>query len=176
MLDTRRAFENKWWNIREDTVVLPDGSQAKHYVRERAGASMVFALTKKNNVVLVDQYRHAQKTRFLELPAGLIEEGETPLETAVRELEEETGFTSDVVSNVLAIPMSQGYDTGLLHVFLAKNCVKEKDLRHEPTEDIKVVEMPLSEYKEMLLAGRLKHGISDAVAGYACLARLGELR
>ena len=173
---TRTAFDNKWWQIKEEEVVLPSGKEIKYYVRERLGAAITFPLTKGNQVVLLDQYRHAKRSRFMEFPAGTIEQGQTPEENAEAELQEETGYVSSSIKKMAEIPFSPGYETGLIHFFVATECSREKETNHEATEDIKVLTMPMAEYKRKLLSGQIKHGVCDRLAGFMALNYLGELK
>src|SRR5579872_3649919 len=87
--------------LREDTVELPDGTIVERYfVRESRGFVVIFALTPDRRVVLVRQYKHGIGRVVLELPAGAIDPGETPMETARRELSEETGYEADSMEQV----------------------------------------------------------------------------
>jgi 8-oxo-dGTP pyrophosphatase MutT (NUDIX family) len=78
--------------IRVDTCELPDGQTIHAHVLEYDDEVMVFALTKHQEVVLIKQYRHGVQKAIVELPGGSVDEGESPLEAAKRELMEETGY------------------------------------------------------------------------------------
>ncbi len=78
--------------LKRDTVVLPNGQQAEREYLEHPGAVAVFAFTAPDTVLLVEQFRYPLHRTFLEVPAGKIDAGETPLATAQRELQEETGY------------------------------------------------------------------------------------
>ena len=80
--------------LRKDRIELPDGRTIDdYYVRESRGFVVIFATTLDRRVVLVRQYKHGIGKVLLELPAGAIDPGETPLQTAQREFTEETGYT-----------------------------------------------------------------------------------
>ena len=92
ILKSKRIIDNKYLKVRQDTVRLPDGTiYNDYYVREEKGWSAIFCLTEDGKVVLNRQYKHGIGEIVLELPAGRIEEGESPEESIKRELEEETG-------------------------------------------------------------------------------------
>jgi ADP-ribose pyrophosphatase len=85
-IDSRTVFRGKLLHVLDDAVRLPDGrSSAREYVRH-PGAVMMLPLTGDGKVVLVRQYRYALKRHFIEIPAGKMEAGEDPLDTARREL------------------------------------------------------------------------------------------
>lgn len=87
------VVDSRYLKLRKDTIELPDGSViADYYVRESRGFSIIFALTGEERVILVRQYKHGIGKVLLELPAGAIDPDEQPLQTAVREFAEETGY------------------------------------------------------------------------------------
>src|SRR5271165_6107479 len=87
------AIETPHLRLRRDAIVLPGGQRIEnYYVRESRGFSVIFAQDAAERVVLVRQYKHGIGREVLELPAGAIDPGETPIDCARRELEEETGY------------------------------------------------------------------------------------
>jgi 8-oxo-dGTP pyrophosphatase MutT (NUDIX family) len=83
--------------LRKDCIELPDGRTIEdYYVKESRGFVVIFAMTPDRRVVLVRQYKHGIDKVLLELPAGAIDPGETPLQTAQREFTEETGYTGSM--------------------------------------------------------------------------------
>src|SRR5687767_11805870 len=97
VLQSDYVLDNKFWRIRRDQVRLPDGSLYDYYRREHEGWAGILCLTEDNKIVLIRQYRHGLGEVVIELPAGAVDPGEDPGETAKRELEEETGYqTNDI--------------------------------------------------------------------------------
>ncbi len=90
-------YETPWYSGGYDLVEQPDGSQKRYYWAELPPAAVIVART-ETDVVMVDQYRPAIREQCLELPAGLLENGETYTEAGARELREETGFQAAGVS------------------------------------------------------------------------------
>lgn len=87
------AIDSPHLKLRKDRVELPNGGVIEdYYVRESRGFVIVFAMTAEKRVVLVRQYKHGIGKVLLELPAGAIDPGETPEQTAAREFAEETGY------------------------------------------------------------------------------------
>lgn len=88
-------YKTPFGNLRKDTCQLPDGQVIdSYYVHEYADWVNAIVLSKEGEIVLVEQYRHPGNDLFLEIPAGKMEEGETPEEAIIREVREETGFIS----------------------------------------------------------------------------------
>ena len=81
--------------LRVDTVEVPNKGYKKREIIEHKGAVGIVAITNEKKIVLVKQYRKAIEKELYELPAGKMEIGETPLECAIRELKEETGYSTD---------------------------------------------------------------------------------
>ena len=82
-----------WLNVRQEVVELPNGTQIPAwFVMDFPNWVNVIAITKEGDFVMIDQYRHALGETHYELVAGVVDEGETPLQAAMRELSEETGY------------------------------------------------------------------------------------
>ena len=99
------------------------------------------AVDADGQVLLVRQPRPAVETHLLELPAGLVDPGEQPIETARRELEEETGFTAQHLEPLLRFYTSPGFCTELLHIFVATD-LQEGAAHPDEGEEIELVRMP----------------------------------
>lgn len=95
-IESKYLYETPFGNLRKDSCELPNGNSIDdYYVNEYADWVNAVVITKENQIVLVEQYRHAGKDFFLEVPAGKMEENESSEEAILREVKEETGFTSD---------------------------------------------------------------------------------
>lgn len=130
------------------------------------GASAVLPLTAEGEVVLVRQEREAVGERLLEIPAGLLDvEGESPEDTARRELEEETGYRAGSIESLGRIHTSPGFVDEVCHLFLARDCSR----RGDPEEEIEVVTMPIGEAMAMVDRGEITD--SKTVAALLLAAR-----
>ena len=105
---------------------------------EHPGAVAIVAVDGDEMVTLVRQRREAARKRLLELPAGTLEEGESPLESARRELEEETGLSGGAWRELAAFYTTPGFCREHMHVFLAEG-VEPGEPRPEDDEDLELV-------------------------------------
>lgn len=164
-LSSREIYDGRIVTLRVDTLAMPGGGTADREICGHDNAVGVVALDEQDRITLVHQYRHAVGDRLWELPAGLCDvEGEEPLETARRELVEETGLEAEHWRPVIEIVPSPGFCTERVHVFLATGLrgVTQPDVEHEEA-DMQVRQMPLTEAVDAVLDGRIVNGI--AVAG-----------
>lgn len=112
-------YKGKILDVELHQVELPDGSTSTREILKHNGAVAVLALTKDNEVILVEQYRKAIESNALEIPAGKLELDEDPLEAAVRELEEETGYKveQDQFEKIFDLHPAIGYSSELIVIY-----------------------------------------------------------
>lgn len=140
--------------MRLDEVEFPSGRRAVFEVVEHRGAVAMVALTAEGHVLLVRQFRQAVGAELLEVPAGTIEPGETPLACARRELAEEVGRAADRWEALTAFYPSPGVLSEELHVFLAEGLRPAAAPREE--EDLRVESMPLEDAYRRIGAGEIR--------------------
>jgi ADP-ribose pyrophosphatase len=155
------VFSGKLLRVRRDVVRLPDGAQAvREYVRH-PGAAVMVALFEDGRVLLERQFRYPHGRDFLELPAGKLEPGEPHLETAKRELLEETGYLAAEWRRLGVMHPSVGYTDEAIELFLAKGLTK-KEARLDDGEFLEVLEVPFAEAIAMVRDGRITDAKSIA--------------
>ncbi len=148
---------------------MPGGQAIEYGVLESGGFAAVVAVMEGNDLVLVRQWRQPLGAFTLELPSGGVEVGEDAGETARRELMEEAGYRAEGLERLTSVHTSTGRSTEVGHVF---RCVAVRDGRGpapEPTEFIRVVEVPFGEALGMVRDGR----ISDAATVIGLLWEAG---
>ena len=117
---------------------------------------MVCALTEEGDIILKKEYRHACKSDIIECPAGMIEDYENnPLDAAIRELFEETGYTSDSWLYLGGTRESTSKLTNTMHLFLAQNCVKTSEQKLDDTESIELLKIPFNKAVDMVMNGKI---------------------
>lgn len=148
--------------IRLDVCELPNGGIIEPLVFEFHTWANVLALTKDQQTVLIDQYRHGMQEVMLELPGGIVEDDETPLEGIKRELLEETGYTSDNFVEVGRLFPNPSIQSNVLHCFLALDVEKVGGQKLDDAEDIEVRLIPLDELIRMAGDGEFPHALMAA--------------
>ena len=151
--------------VRSDTVELPDGTIIENYfVRESRGFAIAVALTPERRIVLIRQYKHGIQQIVLELPAGMIDEGEAPDACVVRELAEETGYAGDppeLLGTIWPIPalLSMRIST-----ILIRNAQPTALPHLDPSEELTLELVGVHDIPKHIKSGQIDHG--------ACVAGL----
>ncbi len=113
--------------LRLDTFKFRGKTFRKEVVEHNASVGII-PIMNNEEIMLIKQYRHAVNECLIEIPAGKIENKETPIEAAKRELEEETGFKGDLTP-ITQCYLAPSYDTELMHFFMAKNIYRTDSSR-----------------------------------------------
>lgn len=138
------VFKGAVIDVAHDDITLPDGKISKREVILRGNASAVVPIDDNGDVILIKQYRHPALSIIFEIPAGMSEEGEDPKETAMRELEEETGIKAKELTHIITMYPAVGICTEKIYIYLGRE-LQEGTLNPDEDEFIEVVKMPLKE-------------------------------
>jgi len=160
--------------FRIDTVELANGKTFEPMAFEFRTWANVLAITKNNEAVLVKQYRHGVQEILLELPGGVVDDGEDPLEGAKRELMEETGFGAGNIIEVGKIYPNPAIQQNSLYCYLATDVEKVGEQHLDEAEDIEVQLVPLDELIQMAQEGKFLHALHVAVL-FQALAHLKRI-
>lgn len=173
ILDSKYVYQDRWFQARADKCLLPDGRVMEpYYVIELPDWTNMIIITKDEKIVLVRQYRHAKGTATLELPGGILEDGEDPKSSAIREMREETGYVSDEVEFLFQISPNPAINNNTAYFFLAKNAEKLAETSFDPFEDLIVETYGKTELFKLLEDNALQHGVQLG-AIYQAMLRLG---
>lgn len=163
VLESRYIIRRPWLTARCDKVELPDGTvHPEYYVLEYPTWVNVIAVTADGRFVMVEQYRHGLRDVFTELVAGVSEKGETPLESARRELLEETGYGRGEWQEFMVLSQNPGSTDNLTYTFLATGVERIAGQNLDETEDIAVRLLSEAEVKQMLIDDRIKQSLMAA--------------
>jgi 8-oxo-dGTP pyrophosphatase MutT (NUDIX family) len=119
----------------------------------------VIALTPERQVVLVRQFRFGTASMTLEIPGGLVDAGETPLQSGVRELREETGYEAERWTPLGSVAPNPAYQRNHLHMFLAEGARLVAEQEQDPGEDITVELHALADIDAMIADGAIDHAL-----------------
>ena len=156
-IESEQIYNGKVVQLRVDTVSLPDGRTKKREIVVHPGAAAIVALMndgEDKEVLLVEQYRKAVESKTLEIPAGTLEEGESPEECARRELIEETGFQASKMDTLTEFYPSPGFSSEIIHIFKASGLREVYDVEAE----LPIRFVRLSELLMKIRNGEIKDG------------------
>lgn len=131
----------------------------------------VVGLTPEKKIIVVKQFRFGVSKTTVEIPAGMIEKGEPPQQAAMRELEEETGYTSTNWRYLGWFEPNSAFLNNLCHSFLALDVVKTHAVRLDEGEEISIDELSLDEIKKAIEQGDMRNSLS-----VLALSRVFDLR
>jgi 8-oxo-dGTP pyrophosphatase MutT (NUDIX family) len=174
VLEDRPLIERHWLTVREQRIGLPHGGtiEAFHLI-EGPHWGAVLALTDDARVVLVRQYRHGSGGISVELPAGVIEPGEEPLEAVRRELVEETGYSAGDWRPLLSAQTEPARHTTRAHFFFASGAKPVAEPELDASEQIETFTVPAPELFELIERGEIVHAVH--IAAILTAARRGWL-
>ncbi|HLC48869.1 MAG TPA: NUDIX hydrolase [Candidatus Andersenbacteria bacterium] len=153
---SKQIYQNPWITVQEDTVIRPDGKEGIFTTVDNGTGVSVVALDKENNIYLVKEYFYVLSEYGIQTPSGGVDDGETPLQAAQKELLEETGLVAStwhelgMVNALTMIIRSPSY------LFIAQ----EVEQKQEPEEGIEVIKMPFIKAFEMVMKSEITHGPS----------------
>jgi len=149
-----------------------EGRKVKREIIDHGGAAAMLAFDEDNKVILVKQNRFPHGY-VLEIPAGTLEKREEPIKCAFRELEEETGYTAKKMTPLVTYYPSIGYNSEIIHCYLASGLKKTSDLKLDEDEILSVVKMDLKKVISMIKTGKIQDSKTIcAVLTYAAKKKL----
>ncbi|MHC0036041.1 NUDIX hydrolase [Pseudoneobacillus sp. C159] len=161
---SEQIFTGRIISLQVDEVELPNGKTSKREIIKHPGAVAVIPITNDGKIVMVEQYRKALERTLVEIPAGKLEKGENPQDSARRELEEETGYVCENLKWLISFYTSPGFADEIVHLYLATGLSKKVDAAGlDEDEFVNIIELSLSEAKQSILEKR----IYDAKTAYA---------
>jgi ADP-ribose pyrophosphatase len=154
-VESQEIFKGKKFSVKIDTITDRPGHTYKREIVVHPGAVVMVPVTKEGKLVLVRQWRRATGKVLLELPAGTLEEGEPPLETAGRELREEIGYKADRITLLGGFFSAPGILSEYLHLYLAED-LQESQLDPDENEELDICELSLEEALEAIENGQIE--------------------
>lgn len=176
---TYKPSMKKWVINKEDTeykvrifeilkrnITMPDKKKSgDFYIIDAPTWINVIPVTKKGTIILVEQYRHGIHEVTLEIPGGVVDPGETPLDTAKRELLEETGFSSAKWKKIGRVSTNPAIMTNYCETWLAEDCEFTSHLNPDEFEELNVIEMSIDTLLNLINGGEVNHALIVAAIG-----------
>ncbi|WP_250673208.1 NUDIX hydrolase [Paraclostridium ghonii] len=152
-----RIYTGKVISLKVDTVEVPKKGYQKREIIEHPGAVGIVAITDENKVLLVRQYRKAVEKVLWEIPAGKLEQGESPKDCASRELKEETGYSANNIKLIHKFYTSAGFSNQKIYIYLATD-LEKGECNLDEDEFLELHEVDIKDVYEMID----KNDIEDA--------------
>ncbi len=154
-VDSQLVYQGVFLRVRRDVARLPDGSEHPREWVMHPGAAAMLALGDDGRVLMVRQWRYAMRRAYLEIPAGKIDPGETSLQTARRELLEETGHVAREWAPLTQIHPAIGFSNELIDIYVARGLEAREQRALDHGELIDVEWHALGQLVDEARAGRL---------------------
>ncbi|MCK4420338.1 NUDIX hydrolase [candidate division WOR-3 bacterium] len=156
-VEEKRIYTGRLLNLNADRVSLPSGRKTFREWVHHPGAAAAIPFISEDRIILIRQFRYPVSSDLLEIPAGTIEEGESPEENIARELKEEIGYEARELREIVSFYPSPGYTDERIYLFKASNLVPV-DVERE--EGIEIIEVSLKEALSMIKKGKIRDGKS----------------
>lgn len=159
MRRSRRVYSGRIISLDVDTVDFPNGTTGELEMVRHPGASAVVPFLDSPDgadprILLIRQYRYASAGYLYEIPAGRLDAGESPVDCAIRELREETGYSAGEVRPLTTFYTTPGFTDERIHLFMATGLV-EGDASLESDEILELHPVPLSDAVRMVTTGEI---------------------
>lgn len=157
IIESKQLADCKIFKVREDLSESSEGKESKFYVIENPNWVNVLAITKENQVVIIEQFRHGTEEITIEIPGGMIDDLEDPGEAVKRELVEETGYTTNKIISLGKCHPNPAIQDNVLFHYLALDCEKTHDTEFDATESVITKLVTLAEFERLILDEKITH-------------------
>jgi ADP-ribose pyrophosphatase len=163
VISSREVLKNKLFSVAEEVATDPSGFEIKRFIVRHPGSAVMMPVDDKDRVLLVKQFRLPARRELWELPAGRLDPGESPLQTAKRELREETGYTARKWVKLASFWATPGYVDERMNLFLALDLTEGAQ---QPMDDerIEVRWFSKTELGDLVRTGKIADG--KTIIGY----------
>lgn len=163
-------FKAGWRKMIHKKFRILNGTEAEYDLKDEGQTVNILALTPENKVILEEVFRPGPEKVLKDLPAGMINKDENPLDAAKRELLEETGYAGDF--ELVTQSIDDGYSNCIRNCFVARNCIKVAEPKWtEDDEECEIILMDIAEFRQHLRSGQM----CDVEVGYLGLDYLNLL-
>ncbi len=158
-LSKESVLENKWYSVFKEEYTLPNSKTGVYYAIRGLVTVFIIPMLSADTALLTKQFRYLTQQDSWEFPAGKVDDGETPEQGALRELEEETGYKSTTLDKVGVFYPCNGLSDEVCHVYIARDLQKTQQ-ELDDTEQLTVHEKSVDEINEMIDNNTVRDGMS----------------
>ena len=157
---SKYLLNNKIFKMREDLVTSPKlGSDHNVWVMEVPTWVNIIPITTDGEVILVNQHRFGMDKSSLEIPGGMADLNENPMEAAIRELKEETGYEAKEVIEIGRVESNPAIMSNHTYTYLALDSEQSSEQNLDGTEDIEIIRKHISEIPDLIRNGVIEHAL-----------------
>lgn len=165
----RTIYKSKFFSLEEEEITLPNKKKKIYDLVRRKSVSVVFPISSSGELYLISEFRTLHSKYMTEAIAGHIDDGESPLDAAKRELKEETGLSGKNWEKFLEIEMAGSVIKSTGHLFIVKD-ITEGKANPDEEEDIKLLKIPFNEAVRRVMSGEIN--LATTVVGILFLDKL----
>ncbi len=160
-VESKQIADCRVFTVREDLCErASDGTQSSFFVTENPDWVNVIALTNKDEIVLIEQFRHGIEETILEIPGGMVDENESAETAARRELLEETGYSSKEFVALGKSRPNPAIQNNWIHHFAAFDCEKKGETDFDEHENVVTKLFPLADIRQLIESGKITHSLA----------------
>lgn len=160
-LESEKREDYDIFHVRTDRSRSPRTGEVEEFnIADSPDGVTVIAFTPEGELVMVEQFRHALRTVTMETPSGFMDEGESPVESALRELREETGFEGENPKVLGCLELNPSWQTTRVHVVQVTHARRTADRELDEAEDIRVLTLPRERVLELARTGGIRAAVS----------------
>ena len=148
-------YRGKVFDLQVDEIIYNSGNKGIREIAVHTGGAVVVPLKDDGKIVMITQFRYPFNKFMLEFPAGKLDKGEDPLNCAIRELEEETGYKSKNVFKLGEICTTPGFCSEVLHLYFAEGLTSGNHNREEGEDGMAVFEFTMEEIEDKIRNGEI---------------------
>ena len=153
-VSSKKVYEGSFLDVRKDVVKLPDGNTSTREWINHPGAACIIPIMPDGKLALIKQYRYPVQSIMIELPAGKLDKEESPEACAIRELEEEIGYSAGKLTFVAKIHPAIGFANEQMWIFLAEQLIQsQKNTDHD--EFVELMPRSINQAVELVWNGAI---------------------
>lgn len=160
-INSEIIFKNNWWQYAKDVYLMPNGEHSEYHYVHSKGSTFVIPKTSDNYFILIRQYRYLNRKFSIEFPGGGLKDGVEPMINALNELEEESGYTSEKITELGKFNPFNGVTDEICYVYFADE-IKFVGSKPDITEEFEILKLTENDIINYIKEGEIWDGMTLA--------------